>query len=150
MWSEFNVINRIEQSYIPFWLSRRGRIFPLPFFPSWDTLHWNFVNHPLNVVHCLPCTKCWNLWCQSPYPPRKRHNNGIEPGLSSFMECAPVLALRYLIIERSVIRNPPSWLEGNPPCHEGSSIFFSVDIRRRTFFLAFDPSRDLFRPWSSQ
>ena len=140
---------KMAQLYIPFCLSRRGRRFlPLLFFPAWETLHRDFVYYPLNVLYCLPRTKSWSLRGQSSYPPRKCHDYGIEPCLSTFMEHAPVLVLRYLVVEWPVVCDPPSRLESDPPCHKGRSIFIGVDIGWRVFFLAFNPSRNFFGTWS--
>lgn len=140
----------IEHSHIPFWLSGWGRILKLPFFPSWGNwckLHGDLVNHPLNIMYRHPSTERWNLWCQSPYPPWKCDNNCIEARFSTLMEYTPVLILGQLIVERSVIFDPPLRLKGNPPCHKQRSILLGVDIRWRIFFPAFDPRRDLVGTW---
>ena len=127
---------KMAQLYIPFCLSRRGcRFLPLPFFPAWETLHRDFVYYPLNVLYCLPRTKSWSLRGQSSYLPRKCHDYGIEPCLSIFMERAPVLVLRYLVVEWSVIWDPPSRLESDPPCHKKDPYLSGSTSGGEFFFL---------------
>ena len=135
---------------IPFSFRGFSSIFTWTFLPSRSKLLCDLVNHPLDIVYSRPCTERRTVWRQSPYPPRKGHNDDIEPRWPTLVKYAPVFIRQRLVVERSIIAEPPPGLESNPPPHKGRCEFIDINFGGQVLLLALDPLADLLRTHGSR